>query len=110
MKLPRGDDAVVPLRKLTEYLLSETHPVGSSKAGFFRNRGFCNDNFRLLENGLLALARDEDVIEVTSSPHGVKYVIDGQIEAPRGGMIVVRTVWIIESDQGPPRFVTAYPK
>jgi hypothetical protein len=110
MKLPRGDDAVVPLRKVTEYLLSESHPVGSSKAGFFRRLGFHDDNVRLLENGLLAIARDEDAIEVTSSPHGIKYVVDGRIEAPRGGMVVVRTVWIIEAEEGRPRFVTAYPK
>ena len=110
MKLPRGDDAVVPLRKLAEYLLSESHPVGSSKAGFFRHLGFDDDNARRLEDGLLAIARDEDVTEVTSSPHGVKYVIDGRIEAPRGGVVVVRTVWIIESGGSQPRFVTAYPK
>ena len=110
MKLPRGDDAAVSLRKLTDYLLSETHPVGSSKAAFFRNLGFNDDNVRRLENGLLAIARNEDVVSVASSPHGEKYVVDGLIDAPRGGAIAVRTVWIIESNQTPPRFVTAYPK
>ena len=110
MKLPRGDEAVVPLRKLTEYLLSESHPVGSSKAAFFRDLGFNDDNVRLLENGLLTIAKDEDVIEDIVSPHGIKYVIDGGIEAPRGALAVLRTVWIVESDQGRPRFVTAYPK
>jgi hypothetical protein len=110
MKLPRGDEAAFPLRKLTDYLLSETHLVGSSKAGFFRKLGFDDDNVRLLENHLLTIVRDEDVAEVASSPHGIKYVVDGRIEAPRGGVVVVRTVWIIESDRGRARFVTAYPK
>ena len=110
MKLPRGDDAIVPLRKLTEYLLSESHPVGSSKAGFFHSLGFDNDNVRWLENGLLNIARHGDIVADVSSSHGIKYVIDGQIESPRGGVVVLRTVWIIETDQGQPRFVTAYPK
>ncbi|MFZ1937014.1 MAG: DUF6883 domain-containing protein [Thermoguttaceae bacterium] len=110
MKLPRGDEAIVALQKLTDYLLSVAHPVGSSKAGFFRNRGFDDDNVRLLEDGLLAIARSAVVAEVASSPHGTKYVIDGRLQTPDGGVVFVRTIWIIESHQDRPRFVTAYPK
>ena len=40
MKLPRSLEAIVPERKLTGYLLSETHPVGRAKAKFFRALGF----------------------------------------------------------------------
>ena len=110
MRLPYGDEAVVPLRKLTEYLLSESHPTGSSKAAFFRNLGFDEAGVSLFEDGLLAIARGGDVIEVVPSPHGIKYVVDGGIQTPRGTAAVVRTIWIVESDQRRPRFVTAYPK
>lgn len=110
MKLPYGNDAVVPSRKLTGYLLSETHPVGRSKASFFRGLGFNDDNIQRLEDALLAIARDEDVVMVSSSRHGAKYVIDGRIKTPRGGAVALRTVWIVESVQQRPRFVTAYPK
>ncbi len=40
MKLPHRDRAHVPMRKLTNYLLSPSHPVGRSKAPFFRGLGF----------------------------------------------------------------------
>src|SRR5438105_1390408 len=40
MKLPLGEQAVVPEAKLVDYLLSDTHPQGRGKALFFRQRGF----------------------------------------------------------------------
>jgi hypothetical protein len=110
MKLPHGGEAVVPLRKLTEYLLSESHLVGSSKAAFFRNLGIDQDRVEVLKKALLTIARDENVVEDVSSPHGIKYVVNGVIETPSGVAATVRTIWIIESGQDRPRFVTAYPK
>ena len=40
MKLPGGDQAFIPRAKLTNYLLSDVHPVGRSKARFFASLGF----------------------------------------------------------------------
>lgn len=110
MRLPRADEATIPLQKLTEYLLSESHPVGSSKAAFFRGLGFGEASIHVFEKELWNAAQYEDVIEVVESSHGAKYVIDGEIRSPLGRVVAVRTVWIIESDQDRPRFVTAYPK
>jgi hypothetical protein len=110
MRLPRAEEAIIPLQKLTEYLLSQSHPVGSSKAVFFRACGFGGASVHLFEKALLWIARHENVVEVMQSPHGIKYVIDGEIATPLGGIAAVRTVWIVESDQDRPRFVTAYPK
>ncbi|MGP0066701.1 MAG: DUF6883 domain-containing protein [Isosphaeraceae bacterium] len=36
MKPPNSDQAEVDLRKLSEYCLSSTHPVGKHKAAVFR--------------------------------------------------------------------------
>ena len=63
----------------------------------------------LLEEGLLTIARTEEVHEQVSSPHGEKYVVDGSLPTPSSGSVRVRTIWIIEPDVGYPRFVTAYP-
>lgn len=38
--LPNLDRAIVPERKVTAYLLSETHPEGHSKARFCSRHGF----------------------------------------------------------------------
>ena len=56
MKLPGGDRAYVPPRKLLGYLLSSSHPVGGSKARFFRAVGFDDANVGVLERGLIVIA------------------------------------------------------
>ena|SRR6266851_10281499 len=109
MELPNREQAFIPREKLTDYLLSLTHPVGKAKARFFRSLGFDNDNVDWLERELLAIGQSEKVDEVNSSVHGVKYAIEGLLAAPSGTIVRVRTVWIIGNDETRPRFVTAYP-
>ena len=109
MELPNKSRAQVPLEKVTDYLLSETHAVGKSKAKYFRSYGFDDGNASDLVDGLLAIAQNSLVEDSEKSRHGVKYVLDGELETPNGDMIQVRTVWIIENEDDVPRFVTAYP-
>jgi hypothetical protein len=109
MALPEAESARVDLEKLTGYLLSQSHPIGRSKATFFRGIGFDESNAALLEQGLLGIARSEAVVESTLSRHGMKYIVDGAITAPLGSRVKLRTIWIIDQGQGTPRFVTAYP-
>lgn len=109
MELPNKEKAYIPLAKLKDYLLSETHSVGKSKAKFLRTLGFNEMNANLLKEGLIAIAHSGNVKDVVSSSHGVKYVIDGQLKVPVGGFIEMRTVWIIDKGQSRPRFVTSYP-
>jgi hypothetical protein len=109
MKLPNRENASVPASKLTDYLLSETHSVGRSKAKFLRLLGFDESNVQTLEQGLLAIAQTGDVKEVAPSRHGTKYVIEGGLSAPDGRSAQVQTVWIIDAGQDRPRFVTTYP-
>ena len=103
------ENAYIPLSKLKDYLLSETHSVGKSKAKLLRSAGFNEANVTLLKESILAIAHSGQVIEAISSPHGVKYVIDGLLKTPIGGFIKMRTIWIIDKGQERPRFVTAYP-
>lgn len=97
------------MEKITDYLLSETHAVGKSKARYFRSHGFDDESAGQLANGLLAIARSAQVTFSEKSPYGTKYVIDGDLETPKGVMILVRTIWIVEKGQNTPRFVTACP-
>ena len=109
MKLPYRENAFIPPPKLKDYLLSETHPIGKAKSKFFRGAGFNEMNLDMLEQGLLNMALAEDVIEVGSSPHGTKYILDGPVLTPTGRIVHIRTVWIIDTGQDRPRFVTAFP-
>lgn len=109
MKLPNREKAFIQPAKLNDYLLSETHAIGRSKAKFFRLFGFDETNVDLLEQGLLLIAKTQNVVSVTPSTHGTKYVIDGSLQTPVGGLLNLRTVWIINKGQTHPRFVTAIP-
>ena len=66
-------------------------------------------NLDILEQGLINTAQTEDVKEIVTSLHGTKYVIEGEIQTPLGGVIMMKTVWIIDKGEENPRFVTAYP-
>src|SRR4030042_5702839 len=109
MEFPNRENAYIPLSKLQDYLLSETHSVGKSKAKLLRSFGFNEMNIDMLMQGLISIAHSGDIKEVLSAPYGVKYVIDGLLRTPAGRSIEMRTIWITEKDQVRPRFVTAYP-
>jgi len=107
--MERRELAYIPREKLTRYLLAETHPVGGPKAQFFRRLGYSESNVDMLERNLLEIARTQPIQDVISSQYGVKFVIEGTLTAPVGTRVSVVTVWIIESEDDNPRFVTAYP-
>ncbi len=109
MKLPYRKNAIVPLEKLTEYILSEIHVVGKLKAKFFRAAGFNETNVSILEKSLINIALTEKVKDIVVSVHGKKYIVDGKIQTPNGKIIQLRTVWILEPNQKTPRFITTYP-
>ncbi|MBN1452515.1 MAG: hypothetical protein JW963_15980 [Anaerolineales bacterium] len=109
MELPNKSRAYIPANKISGYLLSQTHAIGKSKARYFRSFGFDETNAVELEQGLLTIAQTGSIEETSVNPHGAKYVIDGFIKTPKGAMISVRTIWIIETNDNKPRFVTAYP-
>lgn len=109
MELPNKLRAFVSVSKIADYLLSETHVVGKSKAKFFRSFGFNEANVSQLEKGLIDIAQTETVVETAETIYGKKYVVDGLLPTPGRDMIRLRTVWIIETGDDIPKLVTAYP-
>jgi hypothetical protein len=109
LKLPNWEQAYIQPQKLTGYLLSETHDVGRSKAKLLRAFGFNGENVAMLEQELLQITQTQEVQETIATPHGIKYVIDGMIQTPQGKSLQLRTVWIVDTGQTEPRFVTARP-
>ena len=109
MTLPNWESAFVQQQKLTEYLLSETHPIGKSKAFLLGILGYDINNAERLSQGLLAIANSGDLTETVTSEYGTKYIIEGTLQSPSGRTVLMRTVWITEGAGSRPRFVTAYP-
>lgn len=109
MKLPNAENALVPSDKLTNYLLSKSHPVGRWKASFFRSMGFNERNVDELRDALANIAKKGEVKNTTTSDFGVKYVVEGWIAGPEGNTANIHTVWVMETNEERPRLVTAYP-
>jgi len=74
MRLPHAELAEVDPAKVRGYLLSDAHPVGKAKARFFREAGFGESTIELLIDGLLQIARMQEVLGAFETVHGVKYV------------------------------------
>lgn len=83
MRLPYADQAVVTERKVTEYLLSETHPEGRAKARFFRTLGFDRERPEELRLALIELASTTEMTE-TITQFGYKYAGIGMVLGPSG--------------------------
>ena len=62
-EFPNRENVYIPLSKLKDYLLSETHPVGKSKAKLLRSLGFNEMNIDMLKQGLIAIAHLGDIKE-----------------------------------------------
>jgi len=109
MKLPNAELPEVYPEKLREYLLSSSHPVGRFKARFFRSIGYTADDWEILREALLTLAREGEAQELPSS-YGKKFRVFGTLSAGSATDARVATIWMLSSEQSAPRFVTAYPE
>lgn len=109
MKLRNIHAAKIPTRKVRDYLLSPSHPIGRYKASFFRSLGYDQAQWEVLAADLQALlAGDAKRMEVTE--FGTKYEIRSRITGPNGRIGHIVSAWIILNGEDAPRFVTAYPE
>ncbi len=109
VQLPGRDRAVIEPAKLQDYLLSSTHPIGRFKAVLFFALGYTADNWQVLRDDLLELARTNEATPGAESPHGEKFEVRATLTGPNGRAADIVTVWIVRSAEVFPRFVTAYP-
>jgi hypothetical protein len=110
MKLPNAGNAVVDERKVREYLLSPSHPIGRFKARYFEGVGFPPEAWPGFIAVLLQLAAEGEAQMVEEFDYGQKYVVRGHISAPGRPPVAVESVWIIRTGDDTPRLVTVYPR
>ena len=107
-QLPNRELAEIDRRKITDYLLSRTHPLGRGKSAFFERLGFDSENPAVLESALRDLIKDPSLTKSQDTGFGMKYIVDGVLIGPTGNASV-RSIWIVDRDSTVARFVTAYP-
>ena len=110
MLLPHGDRAIVDIRKLRDYCLNLDNPRGSRKARVFRSAvGMTKSDAPALRQKLLQVAASEQANVGEKDRYGQRYTID--FELRRGiRKVVVRSGWIVLSNETVPRLTTCYVK
>jgi hypothetical protein len=109
-RLPHSDNAVVDRAKIVHYLLNPAYSDNGGKAEFFEQPGFQRDRWEVLGTAFKTLAVWADVLNVSESPHGTKYILAGRLQSPSGKATLVQSVWIVEKGGDAARLVKAYPR
>jgi hypothetical protein len=107
--LPFADRAVLDARKVSGYLLSDSHPVGRHKSRVFRALGYHAVNADRLVRDLLDVARSGAIGGISATKYGHRYIVDGAVRTPSGVVAVLRTAWITRHGSTTPHFITAFP-
>lgn len=109
MRLPNSDLAEIDSRKLHDYVLSPTHPVGRFKARFFAALGYSHERWQEFEADVRSqhLTQEAELRETLS--HGQLWTIRAILKGPNGQSAVVVSVWLMPAERGVPRFVSAHP-
>jgi len=110
MNLPNGGSAIIDERKVREYLVSPSHPIGRFKAKFFASLGFRPDNWQELAAALAKVAAKGDAQLVEDNEHGRKYLVSWTLTGPQGRSADIVSVWILRVGDDSPRLVTVYPR
>jgi hypothetical protein len=97
-------------RKLQDYALNPQHPVGSAKARLFQTQlGFTQSNYQLLIDQIAIHAPESEAIPGLSDEYGQRYQVDFWILGIEPEQQeIVRTGWIIKSDEDIARLLTIY--
>lgn len=108
MGLPNAERAEVDPRKLTEYCLSTTHPVGKHKAAVFRAAlGLTAADAETLREWLLRAAISSEAVAERTDEFGQRFRIDFDATTATGGAII-RSAWIVRAGDDFPRLTTCF--
>ena len=108
MLLPNAEHAFVDLRKLADYSLDPTHPVGRHKFIVFRSAlGLTADDADTLHELLLRAVLVHDAVLGRRDEFGQRYTVDFPV-ATHFGSAVLRSAWILRPDEDFPRLTTCF--
>jgi len=107
-RLPHSDEAILDIRKIEDYCLSPSHPRGRHKARVFREAlDLQRSDAARLRDVLLEAARSSEASRVAADAWGTHWRLD-VTSRRHGKSAVVRTIWIVRTNENLPRFVTCW--
>lgn len=98
MRLPGGDDVEIDERKLIDYALSPTHPIGKHKARLFEARlGLGRADASALVDALVNAAATDTALLGEEDQWGSRYRIDFLFRFG-GHSAIITSSWIVPAD------------
>lgn len=84
MRLPNGEQAIVPLEKLLDYCLNPDHPRGQHKARVFAAAlGITATEAYDLQQAILNAAATGEATAADVDEFGQRFVLDFEVEGPQ---------------------------
>ena len=105
LKIP--PDAIIPLEKLTRYLLVPR--VEDDKSRFLAQAGFTQENPEALRTAIRLLVETTEASEDSSNQFGDFYRIEGELEGREGYQLPVVLIWLRWYQDGTFHFITLKP-
>jgi hypothetical protein len=106
--LPNCELATIDLRKLRDYCLDSTHPRGRHKARVFRETlGIDRTDAAWLRDALLQNLPAHDAVVLNTDRFGTRWRVDISISRQERS-VMIRTIWILRTDEKHPRLVTCW--
>lgn len=100
--------AVFEIGKLEDYCLDPMHPRGRHKARVFREAlGIGKVDAAWLRAEIMAVLADSEAFEDITDRYGSRWRLDVPV-GRQNRRVVIRTIWIIRTGEGFPRFVTCW--
>jgi hypothetical protein len=108
LKLPGGESVQIDPRKLVDYALSPTHPVGKHKARLFASRlGLAQGDAHALEAALRTAAASQDASLTTSDVWGERWQVDFMFQF--GALsAMITSGWIVPADGSSTRLTSVF--
>lgn len=101
-------ELVIPVGKVSDYLLNVAHPSGGPKALFFIKNGFDPADPEQLIRALMAHFKDSLEILEFEGAFGRRLVASGDMLFPNGKLFSVWSVWMNETGTDVIKLVTAF--
>ena len=110
MRLPKGERAIVDLRKLRDYCLDPDSPRGRHKARVFAAAlGLTAEDAPKMQAKLREIARTGEATLGEVDLYGQRYTIDFEM-VTEVGRATIRSCWIVLRRKAAPRLTTCYVK
>ena len=110
MKLPNADRAIIDRKKIYDYCLNNDHPRGKHKARVFLSTlGFSSENTDELIAIIMNNIQGNNCFLGEGDKYGQRYIVDIEIHR-NTEKAVVRTIWIIKTNESRPRLITCFVK